>query len=78
MGNDGENLCKKEGLIFIKLSIENSEDLVTQINKSLYELIENYYYPNEEDRQIKEIRGEYEEESTGREQGKGKKDAGKE
>ena len=41
------------GYQFVRLSLYNSEDLVTVLNKSLYELIENYYYPNEEERPAK-------------------------
>jgi hypothetical protein len=48
IGNEGEKYCKRNGLQFVRLSLYNSEDLINLINKSLYELIENYYYPNEE------------------------------
>ncbi len=47
IGNSGEKFCTKNGLQFVRLSLYNSEDLITLINKNLYELIENYYYPNE-------------------------------
>lgn len=46
IGDEGERLCKKNGYQFVRLSLYNSEDLVTCLHKNLYELIENYYYPN--------------------------------
>lgn len=48
IGNAGEKYCSKNGLQFVRLTLYNSEDLINLINKNLYELIENYYYPNEE------------------------------
>jgi hypothetical protein len=50
VGTDGEELCNQSGLLFVRLSLYNSEDLVANLNRSLYLLIENYYYPNEEER----------------------------
>ena len=47
VGNSGEKLCSKNGLQFARLTLYNSEDLISLINKNIYELIENYYYPNE-------------------------------
>ncbi len=46
IGDEGEKLCKKLNMLFIRLSLYNSEDLITSLNQSLYYLIENYYYPN--------------------------------
>jgi hypothetical protein len=38
-------------MIFIRLNLYNSEDLVNNLNRNIYLMIENYYYPNEEERQ---------------------------
>ena len=48
IGDEGERMCLSKGYQFVKLSLFNSEDLVALLHKNLYELIENYYYPNEE------------------------------
>lgn len=48
IGNAGERFCAKNNLQFVRLTLHNSEDLISMINKNLYELIENYYYPDEE------------------------------
>lgn len=53
IGEEGLNLCKKMGYQFVRLTLYNSEDLVTCLHRNLYELIENYYYPNEEERPSK-------------------------
>ena len=47
IGEEGENMCKRYGYQFVRLSLSNSEDLLNSMNKNLYEMIENYYYPNE-------------------------------
>lgn len=46
IGNAGEKFCSKNEIQFVRLTLYNSEDLTNVINKNLYELIENYYYPN--------------------------------
>ena len=38
-------------MLFVRLTLYNSDDLVATLNRSIYMLIENFYYPNEEDRQ---------------------------
>ena len=48
IGDEGARLCEKHRYQFVRLTLYNSEDLVTVLHKNLYELIENYYYPNEE------------------------------
>lgn len=53
IGDEGQKMCAKMGYQFVRLSLYNSEDLVSSLHKNLYELIENYYYPNEEERPSK-------------------------
>lgn len=48
IGDEGEKMCQKMGFQFVRLTLYNSEDLVSALHRNLYELIENYYYPNEE------------------------------
>ncbi len=51
MGQLGEQFCKESSILFIRLTLKNPEDLVANLERSIYLLIENYYYPNEEERQ---------------------------
>lgn len=51
VGSLGEQLCREHSLQFIRLTLSNPEDLVANLKRCIYLLIENYYYPNEEERQ---------------------------
>jgi hypothetical protein len=51
IGPEGERLAQKNDLLFIKLNLYNSDELVNNLNRNIYLMVENYYYPNEEERQ---------------------------
>ena len=51
VGEEGEEWGRRNGMLFVRLTLYNSDDLVATLNRSIYMLIENFYYPNEEDRQ---------------------------
>ncbi len=53
VGIEGEHFCKDQGFLFIRLTLRNPQDLVANLSRNIYMLIENYYYPNEEERQNK-------------------------
>ena len=36
IGEEGESMCKRHGYQFVRLSLHNSEDLLTSMNKNLY------------------------------------------
>jgi hypothetical protein len=55
VGSSGEELGRSRGVGFIRLTLYNSEDLVATLTSSIYLMIENYYYPNEEERQRSNI-----------------------
>ena len=55
VGTQGEQFCKEQGFLFIRLTLRNPEDLVANLSRNIYMLIENYYYPNEEERQNKVV-----------------------
>lgn len=46
IGDECERMCLTKGYQFVRLTLFNSENLVTLLHRNLYELIENYYYPN--------------------------------
>ena len=41
-------LAMKHGLLFIRLNLYNSDELVNNLNRSIYLMVENYYYPNDD------------------------------
>ena len=51
VGAEGEQLAHKKDLLFIKLNLYNSDELVNNLNRNIYLMVENYYYPNEDDKQ---------------------------
>ena len=50
IGQEGELLALKNNLLFIRLNLYNSDELVNNLNRSIYLMVENYYYPNEDDK----------------------------
>lgn len=54
VGESGEKLAQKHQLLFIKLSLYNSDELVNNLNRNIYLMVENYYYPNEEGEKIRQ------------------------
>jgi len=47
VGSEGEVIANNLGLVFVRLNLYNSDELVNNINRNIYLMIENYYYPNE-------------------------------
>ena len=48
-------LAMKHGLLFIRLNLYNSDELVNNLNRSIYLMVENYYYPNDDEKQKESV-----------------------